>query len=106
MKMAPGLSWLSNIAKVGYSRIRPLFQNMEPYPYFFKMAVSVYQNGHFEEMEAWLQILQIVGNSTLLYQLLTLDNRDSPGSVSIWKSNFTNQSWNCGKNLSQISLCE
>ena len=99
--MVPGLSWLSNVAKVGYCRISPLFQNMEPYHYFFKMAVSVNQNGHFEEMEAWLQILQIVGNSTLLYQLLTLDNRDSPGSVSIWKSNFTNQSWNCGENLSK-----
>ena len=25
------------------------------------MAISVNQNGHFEEMGAWLQILQIVG---------------------------------------------
>ena len=71
MKMAPGLSWLSNIAKVGYSRIRPLFQNMEPYPSFFKMVVSVYQNGHFEEMEAWLQILQIVGNSNAYPRIST-----------------------------------
>ena len=47
------------------------------------MAISVNQNGHFEEMGAWLQILQIVGNSTLFY--LLFDTHDSPGSVFILK---------------------
>ena len=28
------------------------------------MAIPEYKNGHFEEMAAWSQILQIVGNST------------------------------------------
>ena len=51
------------------------------------MAISVNQNGHFEEMGALLQILQIVGNSTLFY--LLFDTHDSPGSVFIWKSKFT-----------------
>ena len=51
------------------------------------MAISVKQNGHFEEMEARLQILQIVGNSALLY--LLFDTQDSPESVFIWKSKFT-----------------
>ena len=62
------------------------------------MAISVNQNGHFEEMGAWFQILQIVG--TFIFYLIfdTHDTHDSPGSVFIWI-------WNCGKNLSQISLC-
>ena len=47
------------------------------------MAISKYENGHFEEMAAWLQILQVVGNSTLFY--LLFDANDSPGSVFIWK---------------------
>ena len=55
-------------------------------------------NGHFEEMGAWLQILLIVGHSTLFY--LIFDTHNGPGSVFIWKSN-----WNNGKNLSPISLC-
>ena len=38
-------------------------------------------------MGAWLQILQIVGNSTLFYPLF--DTHDSPGPVFIWKSKFT-----------------
>ena len=36
------------------------------------MAIPEYKNGHFEEMAAWSQILQIVGNSTLIY--LSFDN--------------------------------
>ena len=51
------------------------------------MAILLNQNGDFEEMGAWLQILQIVGNSTLFY--LLFDNHHSPGSVFIWKSKFT-----------------
>ena len=31
------------------------------------MPIPEYKNGHFEEMAAWLQILKIVGNSTLIY---------------------------------------
>ena len=51
------------------------------------MAILLNQNGHFEEMGAWLQILKIVGNSTLLY--LFFDTHNSPGSIFIWKSKFT-----------------
>ena len=36
--------------------------------------------GHFEEMGAWLQILLIVGHSTLFY--LIFDTYSGPGSVS------------------------
>ena len=45
------------------------------------MAISEYKNGHFEEIAAWSQILQIVGNSTLIY--LSFDTHDSPGAVFI-----------------------
>ena len=45
------------------------------------MAIPEYKNGHFEEMAAWSQILQIVGNSTLIN--LSFDNNDSPGTVFI-----------------------
>ena len=45
------------------------------------MAISEYKNGHFEEMAAWSQILQIVGNSTLIY--LSFDTPDSPGTVFV-----------------------
>ena len=31
------------------------------------MAIPVYKNDHFEEMATWLQILQILGNFTLIY---------------------------------------
>ena len=65
------------------------------------MAISVNQNGHFEEMGAWLQILQILENSTLFY--LLFDTHDSPGSVFIWKSKFTIGFGIVGKSLSQIS---
>ena len=51
------------------------------------MAISVNQNGRFEELGAWMQILQIVANSTVFY--LLFDNHDSPGSIFIWKSKFT-----------------
>ena len=47
------------------------------------MAIPEYKNGHFEEMAAWSQIPQIVGNSTLLY--LSFDAHDSPGAVFIEK---------------------
>ena len=43
------------------------------------MAIWGYKNGHFEEMAAWSQILQIVSNSTLIY--LSFDTHDSPGVV-------------------------
>ena len=59
----------------------------EKYFFSLKIIISVNQNGHFEEMGAWLQILQIVGNSTLFY--LLFDTYHSPGSVFIWKSKFT-----------------
>ena len=45
------------------------------------MAIPEYKNGHFEEIGAWSQILQIVANSTLFY--LTFDTHDSPGAVFI-----------------------
>ena len=57
-----------------------------------KMAISEYKNGHFEEIGAWLQILQMAGNSTLFY--LSFDTHDSPGAVFIWKF------------LALISLCK
>ena len=60
------------------------------------MAISVNQNGHFEEMAAWLQILQIVGNSTVFY--LSFDTHDSPGSVFVWKSKSAIGFGNVGKN--------
>ena len=47
------------------------------------MANSECQNCHFEKMAAWLQILQIVGNSTLIY--LWFDTHDSPGAFFIQK---------------------
>ena len=57
------------------------------------MAIPEYKNGHFEEMAAWSQILQIVGNSTLIY--LSFDTHGSPGL-----SSYRN-----GKFLTLISLC-
>ena len=45
------------------------------------MAISEYKNGHFEEMAAWSQILQIVGNSILIY--LSFGTHDSPGAVFV-----------------------
>ena len=59
------------------------------------MAISVNENGHFEKMAAWSQILQIVGNPTLYY--LSFDSYDSPGSVFIWKSKFSIGFGNVGK---------
>ena len=59
----------------------------EKYFLSLKMAILLNQNGHFEEMGAWLQILQIVGNSTLFS--LLFDTHDSPGPVFIWKFKFT-----------------
>jgi len=50
------------------------------------MAISVNQNGHFDEMGAWLQTLQIEGHSTIFYP--SSDTHDSPGSFFIWKSRF------------------
>ena len=53
-----------------------------------KMAIPEYKNGHFEEIGGWSQILQIIGNSPLLY--LSFDTHDSPGSIFIWKwENFS-----------------
>ena len=40
------------------------------------MAIPENKNGHFEEMAAWSQILQIVGNSILIYL-----SYDIPGPV-------------------------
>ena len=45
------------------------------------MAIPEYKNGHFEKMAAWLQILQIVGNSALSY--ISFDTHDSPGAAFI-----------------------
>ena len=45
------------------------------------MAIPEYKNGHFEEMAAWSQILQIVGNSTLTY--LSFDTHDSLGAFFV-----------------------
>ena len=45
------------------------------------MAIPEYKNGRFEEMTAWSQILQIVGNSTLIF--LSFDTHDSPGAVFV-----------------------
>ncbi len=45
------------------------------------MAIPEHKNGHFEKMATWLQILQIVGNSTLIY--LSFGTHDSPGAVFI-----------------------
>ena len=59
------------------------------------MAISKYKNGHFEEIGASSQILQIVTNSTLFY--LSFDTHDIPGSVFIWKYKFTMGFVNVGK---------
>ena len=49
-----------------------------------------FQNDHFEVMVAWLQILQIPGNSTIFYV-------HSPRSIFIWNSKFTIGFWIIGK---------
>ena len=43
------------------------------------MAIPDYKNCHFKEMAARSQILQIVGNSTLIY--LSFHTHESPGAV-------------------------
>ena len=48
-----------------------------------KMAISEHKNGHFEEIRGWLQILELVSNSTIFH--LLFDTYDSPGAVFIWK---------------------
>ena len=56
------------------------------------MAISEYKNGHFEEIGAWSQILQIVGNST------PLDTHDTrPLGLS---------SYGNGKFIALIYICE
>ena len=45
------------------------------------MAIPEYKNDHFEKMAAWSQILQIVGNSTLIY--LSFDTHNSPGAIFV-----------------------
>ena len=45
------------------------------------MVIPEYKNGHFEEMAAWSQILQIVGISFLIY--LSFDTHDSPEAVFV-----------------------
>ena len=47
------------------------------------MAISEHKNGHFEEIRGWLQILELVSNSTIFH--LLFDTYDSPGAVFIWK---------------------
>ena len=42
MKTALGLSWVSNIRQVKCCRIRSSFQNLQPCPYFFKMAIFIF----------------------------------------------------------------
>ena len=58
------------------------------------MVIPEYKNGHFEEMAALSQILQIEGNSTLIY--LSFDTHDTP-----WPSSYRN-----GKFLDLMSLCD
>ena len=48
-----------------------------------KMAISEHENGHFEDIRGWLQILELVSNSTIFH--LLFDTYDSPGAVFIWK---------------------
>ena len=48
-----------------------------------RMCISECKNGHFEEIRAWLQILEWGSNSTIFY--LTFDTHDNPGAVFIWK---------------------
>ena len=45
------------------------------------MATLKNENGHFEDISAWSQILQTVGNSTLIY--LPFDTHDIPGAVFV-----------------------
>ena len=45
------------------------------------MVIPEFKNGNFEETAAWSQILQIVGNSTLIYPLF--DTHDSSGVVFV-----------------------
>ena len=67
------------------------------------MAIRGYKNGHFEEMAAWSQILQIVGNSTVFY--LSFDTHDSPGSVFVCKSKFDIGFGIVGKIESNVPVC-
>ena len=50
------------------------------------MAIPEYKNSNFEEMAAWSQILQIVGNSTLI--TFSFVTHDSPGDIFIEKWEF------------------
>ena len=50
----------------------------------YKIAIQEYEN--FDEMAAWLQILQIVDIPTLIY--LLFDTHDSPVSVFIKNGKF------------------
>ena len=59
------------------------------------MAIPELKNGHFEEIGGWLQILQIVGNSTLFY--LSFDTHDMTALGLL--------SYGNGKFLALISLC-
>ena len=53
---------------------------------YFK-EVAIHEKHFFSlKMGAWLQILQVMGNSTLFY--LLFDTHDIPGSIVIWKSNL------------------
>ena len=47
------------------------------------MAIPEYKNGHFEEVAAWLQILQVVGNSTQIY--LSFNTPDDTRAFFIYR---------------------
>ena len=59
-----------------------------------EMAISEYKNGHFEEIRAWLQILEWGSNSTIFY--LTFDTHDSPRAVFNGNGKFRDLISLCG----------
>ena len=61
------------------------------------MAIPEYKNGHFEEIAAWSQILQIVGNSTLFYPW-------QPWIRLCIQVQIYYRIWKYGENLSQMYL--
>ena len=60
-----------------------VFKLFSNYFQHFKMAITEYKNGHFEEIRAWFQILDWGSNSAIF--CLKFDTHDSPRVVFIWK---------------------
>ena len=67
------------------------------------MAISEYKNGHFEEIRAWLKILEIGSNSTIFY--LTLDNHAHAFVVRTKKKRKGSKNLSKFKEVIAVSSC-